>query len=370
MVEWNDIPSGTPLLVPGFIRLGPTVDGSGGAVDGPIGIGVDLAGTVRDANGVLTYENHAVGAQPGEFGALPAVVRILLLLAIPEYLALHADSGWTRIRSDLLKGGTRSGIHSNESVADADAVSAPPPERFAFLFRNGGGEPPEGRERWPPERIKPPPPPPPFQPARYVFTLASMRITNTRSRHEDTDKASVSVAIGDGQPLTVTRDLGDHNNGTFALGISTAPFAVDDPGIGIACNYLILNSGHQDWKTVDEMLQKAGGALAAAGAKAATAAIGSAIGAELGTTVLPVVGTVIGLIAGWAVGELIAILTANCDGPVAAEQPAFKGIDLWNRTHGPGNMFSHETYHPGIDSATGCGSNSEYYTTWSVTRVG
>jgi hypothetical protein len=254
------------------------------------------------------------------------------------------------------------------SEASATGIAGPP-EMFADLFENGGGG---GviREKWPVQPPKPTPAVPPFQSATYVFTLESMRITNTRSRHEDSDKASVSVAVGVNPPQTVTRDLGDHNNGTFALGMSVGPFQVPDPNIGIAANYLIVNAGNQSWSTVDGLLTKAGSALASAGAKTATDAAGGAIGATIGTGILPIVGSVVGAIAGWLVGEALGLFFANCDGPVAAEQPAFKGVDLWNRTHTPSNSFSHETYHPGIDSPSGCGSNSEYYTTWSVTRVG
>ena len=83
---------------------------------------------------------------------------------------------------------------------------------------------------------------------------------------------------------------------------------------------------------------------------------------------MPVVGTILGAAAGWLVGHLVDMLTANCDGPVAAEQPAFTGIDLWNRTQTSSRLITHTTFHPGIDSSTGCGSNSEYLVTWSIRR--
>jgi hypothetical protein len=62
--------------------------------------------------------------------------------------------------------------------------------------------------------------------------------------------------------------------------------------VGIAFNYIILNSGHQDWATVDKILNAAGDALAREGASAATEAIGSAVGAEVGSWVFPVIGTI------------------------------------------------------------------------------
>ena len=161
----------------------------------------------------------------------------------------------------------------------------------------------------------------------------------------------------------------DLDNGTFPLHLAVGPVTVNDPNVGIAANYLIVNSGHSSWSTVDGLLTKAGNELASAGAKAATDAIDSAVGATYGTVILPVIGTVLGPLASWLVGELVGILTVDCDGPVAAEQPAFKGIDLWNRTQVPGASFQHTTYHPGIDSGWGCGSNSEYYVTWQVQRT-
>ena len=64
----------------------------------------------------------------------------------------------------------------------------------------------------------------------------------------------------------------------------------------------------------------------------------------------------------------MGLITADCDGPVALEQPAFKGIDLWNRTQNASRSITLTTHHNGMDSPTGCGSNSQYDVTWSITR--
>jgi hypothetical protein len=219
----------------------------------------------------------------------------------------------------------------------------------------------------PPFHPQPPAPIPPFQPASYTFRLVSMQVLNTRSAHLDSDKVSLTVGVGPNpNPTTVTKDLGDVNNGTYQIGLSIGPIQISDPNIGIAMNYLILNSGHQSHDEVNKILTGTGASLAAAGAKAATSAVGAAVGAEFGSTFVPVLGTALGLLAGWLVGELTGLLTADCDGPVAVEQPAFKGQQLWNYTaRGP---YTHITYHPGTDSAHGCGSNSIYTATWSISR--
>lgn len=224
-------------------------------------------------------------------------------------------------------------------------------------------------------------PTPAFQPANYTFTVTQMTITETRSVHEDTDGVSASIAVGDSAPVTDTKALGDVNNGEHPISLTVGPVAVTDPNVGVACNYLIVNAGHASWATVDGALTTAGQALASQGAKAATQAVGSAIGAYIGSAALPVVGTILGAAAGWLVSELASLAFADCDGPVAAEQPAFKGIDLWNRTQNPpvklpwapielpGHSFGMVTQHPGVDSAAGCGSNSQYSVGWRITRV-
>ncbi|MGN6242876.1 MAG: hypothetical protein ACTHQ3_04300 [Motilibacteraceae bacterium] len=251
------------------------------------------------------------------------------------------------------------------------ALSAPP-AKFAHLYLPRPlpfpPVPKPGPWPWPPPAPDPTPAPPPFQAATYTFSVLKVVCTVTRSRSEDSNKLSLSLGIGSATPQTVVHDMGDTGEGSFTVDVAAPPLHVSDPASGIAFNYLLVNAGHQDWQTVNSMLSKAGNELAAAGAKAATSAVGSAIGATIGSEVMPVVGTVLGLLAGWLVGEVVGILTADCDGPVAAEQAAFKGLDLWNRTQNATRSFTHTTFHPGIDSAAGCGSNSQYLVTWGVRR--
>jgi hypothetical protein len=209
---------------------------------------------------------------------------------------------------------------------------------------------------------------PPFSPASYTFTLDSIDISNTRSRHEDTNHASVSAAVGNNPPTTVLKDLGDQNNGHHPIGLRIGPVLVNDPNIGVVFNYLIINSGHQNPGEVAKALTTVGNALASKGAQAATSAIGAAVGLSAGSVVLPVIGSTLGALAGFLVGGLADIFGANCDGPVASEQLAFKGIDLFNRT-AIVKSFHHATFHPGIDSPSGCGSNSKYIANYTISRV-
>jgi hypothetical protein len=205
---------------------------------------------------------------------------------------------------------------------------------------------------------------PAFRPADYTFTLASMDIFNTRSRHEDTDTAALSLAVGSEPAQTVAKSLGDLDNGHFPIGMQLGPVRIADPNVGIAFNYLVVNSGHSSDATIDGVITKAGSKLAQEGAKAATDAIGTAVG----STIAPVIGTILGLVSAWLVAEIVEILTVDCDGPVAAGQPAFAGIDLWAWSHLIGDAPV-DTFHPGVPSGTGCGANSQYLTAWNVTRT-
>jgi len=246
-------------------------------------------------------------------------------------------------------------------MAEKNSVSQAPNERATLITPKlpHGGEGPVST---------PKAPVPPFQAADYTFRLVSMSITNTRSRHEDTDTVSFTVQVGTdpSKAVGVSKKLGDLNNGDFPIGLSIGPLHVGDPNIGIAMNYLVVNAGNANWNTINKDITSAGKSLAEIGAKAATSAIGAAVGATIGTQIMPIVGTAIGVIAGWLAGEITGLVTADCDGPVAVEQAVFKGSELWAKT--AAGVYKVTTLHPGVDSNAGCGSNSMYSMTWSVSR--
>jgi hypothetical protein len=194
----------------------------------------------------------------------------------------------------------------------------------------------------------------------FTFTLDSFKITDTRSRHEDTDYVSftllVKAANGTGTPQTLTKYMGDVNNGTFPVNLSFSKIAIGPTDVAVL-NYLIVNTGHKNPTQVVQTLEDTGTKLATTAGTAAGAAIGSAI---------PGLGTALGAIAGWLAGKVVSLLNANCDGAVAAEQNTMPYNDLMAKT--ASGRFTHTTKHPGTDSAHGCGSNSMYYVTWHIQR--
>lgn len=202
----------------------------------------------------------------------------------------------------------------------------------------------------------------------YTFSVPSLQIDNTRSLHEDTDYVSVTLTIGTNPPQTKTKALGNVNNGTHVIGLDFDGISVP-AGQNAVLSYAVVNNGHASEADVESALVKAGDSLGEKAAQAAASAIGGAIGAELGasigTAAVPILGTALGVLAGWLIGELGGIVFADCDGPVAAGVHILSAADLAGGTAG-GAVLSDTDHSPGTDSAWGCGSNSDYYVTWSV----
>lgn len=193
---------------------------------------------------------------------------------------------------------------------------------------------------------------------KFSFTLDSFSISETRSKHEDTDFVSFTVSVQPevGIPFqnTIKKSMGNVNNGTHPV-ILTLPVTVN-PGDVVYMSYLIVNAGHSSPGTIVA-------ALEGASTKLATAA-GAAIAGAIGGSAIPLLGTALGAAAGFIAGEINTILTANCDGSVAAEVQRFT-YDLLIADTSAGS-FRWETHHPGTNSATGCGSNSSYSTAWHI----
>jgi len=208
---------------------------------------------------------------------------------------------------------------------------------------------------------------------RCNFSLDNFTITNTRSRHEDTDFVSASVAVGNRPAVAATRAMGDLNNGTYGVGFVFENVEIG-PGETAVFSYAIVNCGHKDPGFVEKQLEDVASTLATKGAQAAATAAGSAIGvvvgAEIGTAIIPIIGSALGALAGWVVTSVGNIIFADCDGPVAAGLHPFTFNDIRQGTAGGTQPIRFNDYQPGVDSAAGCGSNSQYYVAGSVNLVG
>jgi hypothetical protein len=207
--------------------------------------------------------------------------------------------------------------------------------------------------------------------ARYRFIVDSIEIPVTRARHNDTNHITMSAAVAANRPVTAYRELGDMNHtppGGAPINMSLEIDVGIDGNAGVVFNYLIVNRGHGDADpNLQQELEKFGSQLASEGAKEATAAIGAAIGLSVGSGILPIIGSILGALAGWLISTLGGLFFADCDGPVAAEQLAFKAKDLLQQTEANGGSIGARTHHPGLSSPDGC-NTSDYYVTWTITK--
>lgn len=206
----------------------------------------------------------------------------------------------------------------------------------------------------------------PTAPRRFAtFTMDSFGISNTRSRHNDTDYVFLSVTVGGNDPVFVQKSMGDVNNGNHSVGLSVEVDIPDDD-TPVVFSYLIMNSGHQG----DNSRQRA--AQAALSTVAEVIIQNKAVTATaiaIGEILVPLVVSALGAIAGvLAVVEVGLLLFADCDGLVAAGALPFTGRDLIRRTSS-GQKITNNTDHPGIESPAGCGSNSHYTTTCTISTA-
>lgn len=203
------------------------------------------------------------------------------------------------------------------------------------------------------------------------FSLDSFAITNTRSRHTDTDYISVSLAVGSRPPVSSTRAMGDLNNGNYPVGIAfnNIPVASSETAI---FSYAIVNNGHADPTFIEQQLEQLVSTLASKGAQAAATAVGTAIGAavgaSIGTAIVPIIGTALGALTGWIVTSIGGLIFVDCDGPVAAGFHPFTASQIQQATAG-GRIAQFTDDNPGTNSPDGCGSNSQYQVTFSFKVV-
>jgi len=74
--------------------------------------------------------------------------------------------------------------------------------------------------------------------------------------------------------------------------------------------------------------------------------------------------TGLGAIANFFGNQLLGIIFANCDGYVAGDHIRFTGASLARF----GASHQETRNYPGLDSPVGCGANSIYKVTWSVSH--
>lgn len=206
---------------------------------------------------------------------------------------------------------------------------------------------------------------PPAPSRSATFTMDSLAISDTRSLHNDTDFVHLSATVGGNPSVFVTKPLGDLNNGTHSVGLSVEVDIPDDDTI-VVFNYLVMNNGHGG---NDAKAKAAQSALSTIAEEIIRHGAISATAITVGSFAVPFFVSALAAVAGiLAATEAALLLFADCDGVVAAGAIPFTCADLIRKTNA-GQKIPEVTDHHGNNSPHGCGSNSRYSTTCSITTA-
>jgi hypothetical protein len=183
----------------------------------------------------------------------------------------------------------------------------------------------------------------------FNFTLDSFSLTQTRSKHLDTNYVLVTVKQGSLTPRTMVQRAGDVNNGAHSVELALTGIEVEQDD-SIILNYLIVNAGSGNTSAIEGALNNLG-VNWANGQGPSQPPFTSALGAD----------------NDWFDAQLRPVLTSPCDGMVAAEQNRFSFGDLASLVQG--SRYTHQTAHSGTSPRSGCGGISRYTANWRIDRA-
>ena len=208
----------------------------------------------------------------------------------------------------------------------------------------------------------------------YEFRINSFDVASLRSAHRDTDFVTLGVTVDGVGNSPVTVGTGDVATGPHAIDLAVR-VTVPNPDSTVVVTYSIINSGHTNDQQLSDaikltmnQLQNAAGIPTSGGDSMAQLGgdFSQAVQGDTDSSFWEKTGADI-LTAG------LALLFANCDGPVAGmSTPSggtlFTGASL-NDLTSVHQTVTYMTGFPGTDSPAGCGANSLYNVHWSVTRI-
>lgn len=195
-------------------------------------------------------------------------------------------------------------------------------------------------------------------PSTYLFTLDSVDITDTMAAHNDTDIAAATLGVGTWPPQSVSRHMGDVNNGNHPLftNLQFGPATVElcEP---VMLSWSIANSNDSDIESfVVSVLIKAA----------------EDVVNDLLKGAVPVLGSIGGAIFAALLDYGLGFALGGCNGIVAvgATPPYPNGRVLQKAVaQSPGGKLTGHVPYEGTNSRFGCG-NSHYTVNWSILRTG
>lgn len=206
--------------------------------------------------------------------------------------------------------------------------------------------------------------------ALYQFVLERFHIDNTRSRHDDTDTVTFAVRGGAAQTFVQSKLVGDVNNGDHDVGIASPSLYVPTGGKSAVFSYFIYNGAtgnlqisldDEAGKVIDLYTQQI---LEGGPSKDPSVEIPDDPSIPDNATFDDT--SWVNVLEFAAIGSL---LFPDCDGMVAADVIGRSKGDLDAAIDAADGMsYTQNRRYPGTDSPAGCGSNSDYTVTWSITR--
>jgi hypothetical protein len=217
-------------------------------------------------------------------------------------------------------------------------------------------------------------------PSRYRLSVDTVKAKTTRAMSTDTDAAMASVAVGNAAAKIKTQWIGEMGGGLLSGApdasqtnlLEFEPVTVDlaEP---MSFSYLVVNNGHAPQDKILAALANAGNSLSLAGSSSMQEDIAKGIVNIVSVKILaaititvPVVGSIISFIESWLMDKLKDAIFESCDGVVAGELRAMMGRELFMLTDNGRKTVTGTTHHPGTDSPTACGANSEYEVIWTI----
>jgi len=227
----------------------------------------------------------------------------------------------------------------------------------------------------------------------YTFKLESFEISNTRSRHDDTDTVTFGLQVNTRQFPAQSYFAGNLNNGSYPLNLEFGPVLIAGEAVVAVFTYEIYNGGAGSLptslvalnqtllNTVVPLIEQTSGLTTPAGQPLGYPNYSSGeAGADVPMTEVADADEEeypgLNDTSDWSdlffesiLADIGGFLFPDCDGFVAAD-----GIGMskkqWDAAidSADGTTFRQTMNYPGTNSPHGCGSNSQYSVAWSVTR--
>lgn len=213
----------------------------------------------------------------------------------------------------------------------------------------------------------------------YTVRIESFHIDNTRSRHNDTDTVFLALRAGNTAFAARSKGVGDVNNGDHGVSLDFSCAMLSDPDRVLGFSFSIYNG---DTSSLSGLLNQAlislltqGVHLTLPGPKISSFNLSGAVpGISVEANTVGLTSLLANTSAWYAAAakavaeEAINFVFPDCDGYVAADTISLTH-EQWNLViDSAGNDVARFTVrYPGTKSPGGCGSNSNYTVTWSVT---